>query len=166
MDPAAPMTLSALPLIFPALMAFAASYDTLSMRIGNGLCLALVLAFVPAALLQGLTGPALVMHVSCALAMLAAGFALYAMGWVGGGDAKLFAAAALWLGWTHISTFAALTAIAGGVLAAIFIAWRLLRLRFWPYRRGEVPAVEMPYGIALASAALLTYPHTVWTAGL
>lgn len=157
------MSLAILPLAFPALMVFAASYDSLSLRIANALCVALALAFFPAALVAGLSGGAVFSHVLCALAMLAAGFAAFAMGWTGGGDAKLFATAALWLGWEHIATFAALTAISGGALALGLIAWRILRLRFWPFR--SPPSPDMPYGIALASGALLTYPHTLWTLG-
>jgi prepilin peptidase CpaA len=160
-----PMTLTMLPLAFPAMMVFAASYDGLSMQIGNRLCLLLALTFFPAAVLTGLSTEAILLHASCALAMLAAGFAVFALGWAGGGDAKLFAAAALWFGWEHVGAFAALTAISGGGLALGFVAWRVLRARFWP-RLGAAPATHMPYGIALACGALLTYPHSLWAGGL
>jgi prepilin peptidase CpaA len=161
------MTLSILPLAFPALMVFAASYDSLSLRIANTLCLILALAFFPAALSAGVPGTAVLSHVLCALAMLAVGFAIFAMGWAGGGDAKLFAAAALWLGWDQIGQFAAMVAIAGGVLALGLIAWRLLSLRLRvSARRDAGCAGEMPYGVALACGALCVYPHSIWAAGL
>jgi prepilin peptidase CpaA len=158
------MTLTILPLAFPAMMVFAASYDSLSMQIGNRLCLLLALTFFPTAALAGLSAEAVLLHASCGLAMLVAGFAVFALGWAGGGDVKLFAAAALWFGWQHVGAFAALTAISGGGLALGFIAWRVLRARFCPWSDNSPPATHMPYGIALACGALLTYPHSVWAA--
>jgi prepilin peptidase CpaA len=157
------MTQSAIFLIFPALMIFAASYDCLSMTISNRLCLAVVAAFFPAAVLAGFGVEAIALHAACALAMLATGFALFARGWVGGGDAKLFAAAALWFGWDAIIDFSAATAIAGGLLALAILGVCEMA-RYFPavafMRLPDQP--QMPYGVALAAGALLTYPHGPW----
>jgi prepilin peptidase CpaA len=99
--------------------------------------------------------------------MLAAGFALFSRGWIGGGDAKLFAAAALWIGWSAIAQFTAFVAIAGGLLALGALVLGLVR-------QAEVssPAViansqaELPYGIAIACGALIVYPQTIWARAL
>jgi prepilin peptidase CpaA len=152
---------------FPALMAFAASYDALAMRITNGLCLLTAMAFVPAAIAAGLSLETMLQHLACALAMLAAGFALFSRGWIGGGDAKLFAAAAMWIGWSGIAQFAAFAAIAGGLLALGALALGLVRQAAM-----SSPAViansraELPYGIALACGALIVYPQTIWARAL
>ncbi len=159
------MSTAPLFLSFPALMAFAASYDCLSMRISNGLCLIVAAAFFPAALAAGLSAADIALHASCALAMLAAGFVLFARGWIGGGDVKLFAAAALWFGWADIAAFALTVSIAGGVLALALTAMQGLRLRFcFPAWLAAFPGRELPYGLALAAGALLVYPHSAWAA--
>ena len=79
-------------LVFPLLMAFAASSDLLTMRISNKLVFALVLGFVALALFVGLPLEVVGMHFACAGIVLVAGFAFFAFGWIGGGDAKLAAA--------------------------------------------------------------------------
>jgi prepilin peptidase CpaA len=160
------MTFFNISLIFPALMAFAASYDSLSMRISNRLCLTLALAFLPAALAAGLPMGDIALHVACGLAMMCLGVAVFAKGWAGGGDVKLFAAAALWLGWQHIAAFAAVTVIAGGVLAMGLIAWRVLCVHFLPRRVMSGGSGEMPYGVALACGTLIVFPGTFWATGL
>ncbi|WDR00649.1 prepilin peptidase [Devosia sp. J2-20] len=85
-------------LLFPTGMALAASSDVLTMKISNKLVLAITAAFFIIALAVQLPLQLLGMHVMCALAVLCGGFALFALGWIGGGDAKLAAATALWLG--------------------------------------------------------------------
>lgn len=148
-------------------MIFAASYDALAMRITNGLCLLLAVAFIPAAWLAGLSLDAAALHVSCGLGALALGFVLFVAGWIGGGDAKLFAAAALWFGWDHFADFAVATALAGGVLAAGFILLRWLGAMVQIRTLNFVLAkAEMPYGIALACGALAVYPQSIWAAPL
>ena len=92
------MSETALLLIFPALMAYAAASDLLTMTIPNRLSLALVAGFAAFAILAGLSMQAVLLHLGAGAAVLAASFALFAFGWIGGGDAKLAAATALWLG--------------------------------------------------------------------
>jgi prepilin peptidase CpaA len=101
------------------------------------------------------------------MAALAFGFILFAKGWIGGGDAKLFGAAALWLGWESIGDFVAATAVAGGVLALALLVARSLAMTYFP---GRAPArlmnTELPYGVALACGVLVVYPQSLWAAGL
>ena len=84
-------------LLFPALMAFAAASDLLNMTISNRISLALVAGFAVLAVVCGLSPQTIAAHAATGLLVLAIGFALFARGLVGGGDAKLAAAAALWL---------------------------------------------------------------------
>jgi prepilin peptidase CpaA len=160
------MTSSLTLLIFPLLMAFAAAYDCLALTISNRLCLIVAGSFFPLAVLAGLAPTQMLLHATCGLAMLGIGFALFARGWIGGGDAKLFAAAALWFGWGSVASFAAIVAIAGGVLTLAVITLRASWHRLPPFAaRWIQPQAELPYGVALAAGALLLYPHSFWMSG-
>ena len=156
--------------LFPAAMAFAALSDLFTMTISNRVSLALVAVFVPLAALAGLSLPDLGLHLACGLLVLGVTFAMFAFGWIGGGDAKLAAATAVWMGWSQIAAYALLSAILGGVLTLALLAARglpmpapLLRID-WLTRLHD-RATGVPYGIALAVAGLLVYPETgIWSA--
>jgi prepilin peptidase CpaA len=161
------MTSSYFALIFPALMAFAASYDCLALTISNRLCLGVAASFFPLAVIAGFGIEQILLHAACGLAMLAVGFALYAGKWIGGGDAKLFAAAALWFGWGDVASFAVVAAIAGGILALAVLGLRSLWHRLPLFAAVRIdPQSELPYGVALAAGALLVYPHSALMAGM
>jgi prepilin peptidase CpaA len=155
-------------LIFPALMIFAAFSDLFTMMISNIVSLILVVGFFALAALFGLSKEDIGMHAACGLVVLALTFFLFTRNWIGGGDAKLASATALWLGFEHIVDYSLYAALMGGALTvAILIVrrWPLpafLRAREWIVRlhdRGN----GVPYGIALALAGLLLYPETaVW----
>ena len=51
-------------------------------------------------------------------------FTMFSLGWIGGGDAKLAAAAALWIGWGSLLDFGLSTAIYGGVLTVALMLMR------------------------------------------
>ncbi len=161
------MTHYALLLTFPAIMAFAGSIDLLTMTIPNRVSLALLAAFPIAALLIGMDWAALASHLGAGALMLVVGIAMFARGWLGGGDAKLLAAAALWLGFEHLASYLLLVAIAGGGLAFAILfyrnwappAWMLAQP--WAMRLHD-KKVGIPYGIALAAAGLWIYPTTSW----
>jgi len=149
-------------LLFPAGMALAAVSDLLTMTISNKLVLLLVAAFFGVALAVQLPLDVLAMHVACAFVVLVAGFSFFAFGWIGGGDAKLAAATALWLGFGLAAPFLVYAALLGGVLTLSILALRNLPLmpvlaRFDWLERLHNPKSGVPYGIALAIAGLLTY---------
>ena len=157
-------------LLFPALMAFAASSDLLTMTISNRVSLALVAAFAVVALVSGASLPVIGMHAAAGAVVLVAGFTCFSFGWIGGGDAKLAAAIALWLGFSHLPEFLVYASLCGGALTLLTIQFRLLPLpaalrRPWILRLHEKGA-GVPYGIALAAAALLVYPQTGWMSTL
>ena len=154
-------------LLFPALMAFAAASDLLNMTISNRISLALVAGFAVLAVVCGVSPQTIAAHAATGLLVLAIGFALFARGLVGGGDAKLAAAAALWLGFGRLADYALLGALLGGVLTLAILAFRFMPLPTW--LAGQSWAVRLhqfdggvPYGVALAAAALLIYPSTTW----
>src|SRR5690606_21925839 len=109
-------------LTFPAAMAFAGSMDLFTMPIPNRISIGLIVAFVIAALVAPLGWTELASHIGAGLLMLAVGIALFAGGFLGGGDAKLLAAAALWFGFESLLQYVLLVSIVGGalVLAILF----------------------------------------------
>lgn len=150
-------------LIFPLAMALAASSDLLTMRISNKLVLALGASFFVVALIVGMPLDQLGMHVLCALVVLAVAFGLFAMGWIGGGDAKLAAATSLWLGFGLTLPYLVYTALFGGLLTLAILSLRRVHWDFskikWLDRLHD-PKQGVPYGIAMAFAGLLIYSQT------
>lgn len=155
--------------VLPALLVAAAVWDLTSFTIPNFLILALLASFavfVMAATLGGaMTWNEAGLHLLTGLAGLAAGMALFAKGWVGGGDAKLFAAISLWLGWNIFLEYTILACILGGGLTIAIILLRrfaspiLMKRESWLSRLADSQA-GVPYGIALSAAALMILPHT------
>lgn len=153
--------------LFPIGMAFAAVSDLLTMTISNRLTIALGAVFLAAALLAGMDASTFGLHIAAGGAILAIGFLCFAMGWVGGGDVKLAAVVALWLGPLSTVSFILLASILGGVLT---LAVLLFRRQVWPafitgqawIQRLHDQKTGVPYGIALAAAALAIYPRTPW----
>jgi prepilin peptidase CpaA len=154
-------------LLFPALMAFAAASDLFTMTISTRVSLALVAGFLVLALLSGMGLHDILSHIGAGAAVLAIAFACFAMGWVGGGDAKVAAGAALWFGFGHLMNYLVYASLFGGVLTLL-----LLQFRQWPLPyslAGQAWLLKLhakesgiPYGIALAIGALMIYPETEW----
>jgi prepilin peptidase CpaA len=154
-------------MLFPALMAFAAASDLFTMTISNRVSLALVAGFLVLALLSGMGLYDMLSHVGAGAAVLAVSFACFAMGWVGGGDAKIAAGAALWFGFGHLMDYLLYASLFGGALTLL-----LLQFRQWPLPyalagqtwllRLHAKESGIPYGIALAIGALMIYPETEW----
>ncbi|KQV04894.1 prepilin peptidase [Devosia sp. Root105] len=153
-------------LVFPLLMAFAASSDLLTMRISNKLVLLLVGSFLAIALLAGFSFELLGMHVAAAALVLAVSFSFFALGWIGGGDAKLIAATTLWFGFESMLAYLLFASLLGGALTLSLLAvrrWPLplqLKQVLWIDRLHD-SKTGVPYGIALAAAGLLVYPSSL-----
>ena len=153
-------------LVFPLLMAFAASSDLLTMRISNKLVLMVVASFFAIALLAGFSLELLGTHVAAAALVLAVSFSFFALGWIGGGDAKLIAATALWFGFEDMMMYLLFASLLGGALTLLLLAvrrWPLplqLKQVLWIDRLHD-SKTGVPYGIALAAAGLLVYPSSL-----
>jgi prepilin peptidase CpaA len=158
-------------LLFPSLMAFAASSDFFTMTISNRISLALAGGFVVLALLIGLPFADIAEHLGAGALVLLIGFVFFTRGWIGGGDAKLAAATALWFGFAHLVEYLLYASILGGALTFALLQFRRWALpavligRQWAERLHR-PGGGVPYGIALAAAALLVYPSTIWMEAL
>ena len=114
-------------LLFPLLMAFAASSDLLTMRISNRLVLILAASFAVMALAINMPLQEFGLHLACAAVVLVVAFSMFGFGWIGGGDAKLAAATTLWLGFGITLPYLLYASLIGG-----FMTLALLGLRRWP----------------------------------
>lgn len=160
-----PAALALLPVVpFAVLLAVAAVRDATSFTIPNWISLALVALFPVTAFAVGLPLATIGLQAGVGAAALVIGMVMFALRWVGGGDAKLAAAAALWLGWPAAVTFALYTGLAGGALALGLITLRSAALRpvvllgpRWMVRLSD-PGEGAPYGVAIAIGALAALP--------
>ena len=119
------------------------------------------------ALASGMGLSDILLHAGAGAGVLAVAFVCFAMGWVGGGDAKVAAGAALWFGFAHLLNYLLYASLFGGALTLL-----LLQFRQWPLPQalgGQAWLLRLhdketgiPYGIALAVGALLIYPETDW----
>ncbi|MCW5714723.1 MAG: prepilin peptidase [Bauldia sp.] len=151
---------------FPLVMAYAATSDVLTMTIPNRVSLIGIAGFAIAAPLAGLDIQTIGLHAAAGAAVLVGGFLMFAARWIGGGDAKVAAVAALWLGLDHTLEFLLQGALFGGTLTIFIILARrrplpAFAIRPWILRLHD-PASGVPYCLALAAAALVIYPKTVW----
>jgi prepilin peptidase CpaA len=152
-------------IVFPVLMAVAASSDLLTMRISNWLVLGLTLAYFPFALAAGIPLSDIGVSAACAFGVLVAAFTFFAFGWIGGGDAKFVAAVTLWVGFGMMLPYLVYAALLGGGLTLLIMAIRRYPLPDWLARYKWIDRLHdtksgVPYGIALAIAGLMVYPET------
>jgi prepilin peptidase CpaA len=149
----------------PLLLAAAAGWDLASFTIPNFLNLALPLFFAGFAIAAGLTWPTIGWHLLAGLLGLFIGFTLFALGYIGGGDAKLFAAVALWLGFKDLLSYALLASVMGGALTLTMLLLRQCPLPLSLARQNWIVKLHdarsgIPYGVALAAGAFVLLPST------
>ena len=150
--------------IFVGTMFIAACKDAITMTIPNWISLILIAGFV---IVQpfvfegwGVLGE----HVLIGLTFFLVGFAMFAFGWLGGGDAKLMAATALWWQWPDAILYILYTTLIGAALAMLLLLSRrffliniiISQIPFAMFKEEK----NMPYGLALAAGALLTLPNS------
>lgn len=155
--------LALIPLI--VLLLLAAGWDLASFTIPNFIQVGLILAFAAFFLAAGIPLSALGGHLLAGLLGLVFGFTLFAFGYIGGGDAKLLACVALWLGLTDLPAYVLLACVLGGALSLAILALRKFPLpgifarQPWLLRLHD-PKEGVPYGVALAVAVFLILPQT------
>ncbi len=151
-------------LVYPLCLAWAAKTDILSMTIPNRLTLGLAVMFLPLGIMLHLSLTQWGVHLGLGLTGLAVGILLFALRFMGGGDAKLIAAACLWLGPEGCLAFMIYTALAGGALTLGLLAARKFGAVYAgmlpaPLSRHLEPAGDIPYGVAICVGGLLAIPH-------
>jgi prepilin peptidase CpaA len=160
---------AALMVLFPGLLSYAAAMDLLTMTIPNRVSIGLLAGFCVFAPVTAMPLAEVGMHLAIALGALIVCFGLFSLGFIGGGDAKLLAAVALWFGWPALMPFIVMTALYGGILAAALLALRRVPLpagfaRMQWLVRLHTAGEGTPYGLAIAAGALTVYPQTQWMA--
>lgn len=161
----------ALLVFLPAMVVLAGIGDFLTMRIPNWLTGAIALAVFPMAWLAGMPFEVFQWHLATGTVVLAIGFGLFAGGVIGGGDAKLMAAVALWMGWPQIIPFLVIMGLAGGALAILMKLWQFVRIEHEVKDVGWLKQVirtdlDLPYGAAIAAGCVVAYPQTWWMQSL
>ncbi|MGB3416746.1 MAG: prepilin peptidase [Mesorhizobium sp.] len=152
--------------VFPFCMVFAALSDMLSMTIANRVPLLLIAVFAVVAPMTGMEWSTYGMHFAAGAMVLCATFALFAIGGMGGGDAKLMAATALWMGFNiHLVEYLIVATVLGGLLTLGILLYRgsVLAMftrynQFLQHFADETNGI--PYGIALGIGGLITYPDS------
>jgi len=168
-----PALLIAVPaLCFSALILTAAASDAVSFTIPNWISLALLALFPVAAFAVGLSLPAAGLHLGLGFVLLVAGMVMFALRWMGGGDAKLIAVAGLWLGPAAMPGFLLGAALAGGLLAILLLSLRSASFRAvvalgprWVNRLAD-PTEGIPYGVAIAVGVFSALPASPFGAAL
>ena len=132
-------------LVCAAAFAFVAVWTDVKRReiphwlLGGLACLWLCAAlFAPAAL-----GGEPLAGLACGALALLLGFVLYALGWLGGGDGKLLAVLAMWLGPADVG----LALLATSALGLLLTVCTLVR------REGDWRRRGVPYGLAISPPA-------------
>ena len=152
-------------LSFAFFMLAAAWTDMARFTIPNWIPALMIVLWVAGAPLLGLGWADVGASLVTFAAVLAFGMALWAPGWLGGGDVKLIAAGALWFGWPDALMFILFSAAAGGVLALVLVVLRRLSPALpvspdWIGRTALAQGAPAPYAVAIASGALIMLPQS------
>lgn len=141
---------------YSLLLVVAAVQDLRSLRIPNGLSVAVLAVGVGQALLGPGERPAWEHLASFAL-VLGGGILLFRLGWFGGGDTKLFAAAAAWFDLPHLMPFVTTVLLGGALVTVLLVGGRLIAAsvrsgegKWLGFQRGR----SIPYGVAIAGGAI------------
>ncbi|WP_026616685.1 A24 family peptidase [Ensifer aridi] len=159
------MAIAAAFVVFPFCLAFAAISDLLTMTIPNRVSAILICAFVVVAPLIGLDAGQMALHLAAAALVFAACFCLFALGVMGGGDAKLLTASAIWFGFNaSLATFVLYISAFGGLLTLAVLLLRgqenAIIASGIPVPRLLLTAKKIPYGIAIALGGFAAYPSS------
>ncbi len=148
--------------VFAGLLVYAACSDIARLIIPNWVSIALVASFPVFALSHAMAPLQIGGHLLFGFAVLVVGFGLFAAKIIGGGDAKLLAAAAVWTGYASFLPLIFWMALSGGLMALI-----LMQARKWvPYVEGAPAFVNkllvhgsgIPYGVAIMVGGLMAIP--------
>ncbi len=165
--------IATLALVFFAVIVLRAGIgDLVTMKIPNKLILTLLVGYAVLVPFAGLSLVQIVLNMMAATAVFWLAFGAFAYGWMGGGDVKLMAVVALWLGLPLVPAFLVWTSVFGGVLTVALLLYRVVPISAAGFGQiawaGRLHAREarVPYGVAIASAALMVFLSSPWTASL
>jgi prepilin peptidase CpaA len=157
-------------IIFPLAMIYAGLMDLVTLKIRNHLVLGIGAAWLVLAPLSGIGLAELGASAAVAALVFVVTFTFFALGWIGGGDAKLASVTALWFAPEEALLYFIYAAVLGGYLTLLILQLRTRMLL--PLALYRVPWIAqlqdaksgVPYGAAMAPAALIVFPETAWVA--
>jgi len=150
--------------LFPLVLIFAAICDLRRFEIPNWVSAVLFVGFFPIAWFIGFDSGALLDHLLCAGAMFVVAALLFFGGIIGGGDAKVLPAAAVWTGWAGLPAFLLFMALSGGVVVVALLIFRRLPLPVGATKIDWLHALhenrnDVPYAVAIAGGGLVVFPN-------
>lgn len=154
---------------FPITVLWAGIGDLTTMRIPNRLVLTMLAGYVLLAPYAGFSMAQMALGLASAAIVFCFAFGAFAMGWMGGGDVKLMAVAALWLGLPQLAAFMLFTCVAGAVLTLALMEIRSRPLAKaalgcdWAWRLHSCET-GVPYGLAIALGSLIVFASSPWMA--
>jgi prepilin peptidase CpaA len=153
---------------FIVAVSWAGAMDLATMKIRNSLVLILFGLYALLAPLSGWSLTEIGLSAAVAGAVLVCTFTFFAFGWIGGGDAKLAPVVALWLGADYAPAYLICSALFGGVLTLAILQFRAMLLPAFCLNIDWVTRLHdrktgVPYGVAIAAAALFVFPSTPWS---
>lgn len=110
------MTITLISCLAAALLLWSMLTDYLYAVIPNGVTASVALLFVAFAIASGMPWSGWGSALCAGGLLLGAGFGLFALGVIGGGDAKLLAATALWAGWQGLPDLLMIMGLVGGLV--------------------------------------------------
>jgi len=128
--------------------------DARRRTIGNGINAALALLAPIWWWANGLAWPDMAVQLGLAVLLFLPFMALFFLNKMGGGDVKMLGALALWLPLGAFAQMLVIMSVAGGAITLLLLAEAR-------WRRASVTAIEVPYGVAIAGAAIALLPGTV-----
>lgn len=148
------MLILTLKILFAVLCTTGCWLDYRSRTLPNWLCGALFITGITYAALSGGVDLAL-LHLAHAGIALLVWMGIFALGIVGGGDAKFYTGAAAWFALSKGLTLLLWVSVSGLMLFALWFLFR--RLRGIPIsRKATGKSDKLPYGIAIAVGAAIT----------
>ena len=146
--------------IYWAFLITACYFDITRLIIPNWISLAILALFFVHAALNGVAPNDIALKLLCGMAFLVAGYILYRFQLFGGGDVKLLASCMTMIGFAHAAPLLIWMSLIGAAIAAGKVTWFVIMHRELDFRTRlrNALAVELPYGVAIAGAAMLTSP--------
>jgi len=142
--------------------------DYFTLKIPNWLNITIAVAVIPFVILAEMPIEVFAWHVVAGILTFIIAYIMFAFGLFGGGDAKMLAACALWIGWDGMFNFSVYIVIAGGLLGLALTAWKWLATKQdsegFAWARGFITEkqLQLPYGIAIAASGIIVFPATWW----
>lgn len=146
--------------IFVVFITLAMRHDVTERRVPNRLVVTMAITGVVSLVFIGPGSIAVLPTIGAAIAVLCVGWILNALGFWGGGDAKLAAAATIWLGPVATVLFIAMALFIGAVqaiitlLVGLMIAYRTVPGARWRPRL-MARGISLPYALSIGTASII-----------